>query len=170
MLKDTLIPKIITRFPKKNAFGVQSPEIFYSEPQYAHQFIVNGQHVLTLSNTDIQLKHANSDEICLEIYSDFENVNFDVVLKLHENGKFEPYSFSLSEHRKVVVKQRTKEYELDNFFYYEIHPLSGFATDRTLKEINTLNYHKNMTPIAKTRSMINGSTGIKRILRQSSEA
>lgn len=116
VLEGTLESATVSVLPDSPAISADWPESVYTEPETTFEFIVDGQQVWPLHETELVLVDKSTpDEIRFAISSGDAAV--ELQLNLFERETVKDYQFSVCDGRTVTVHFGSSELPLADFFY-----------------------------------------------------
>lgn len=148
VLNGTLVPELVSEFPKKMPIGIEWPDIFYRDPEQAFSFQIGGKTVYR-HDAEIELIDPSVDgRLLFSISSAEASAKFELTL-LKRDGNPD-YSIQPTDEAKATIKHRSKENSLAEFFEDHV-PTVWYADGSSLSGIEYVQLRTKPDPFPPTR-------------------
>ncbi|OHB55824.1 MAG: hypothetical protein A2Y12_15545 [Planctomycetes bacterium GWF2_42_9] len=161
ILRETLIPELITSRPQQQPFCIAWPVEVYTESETRHIFSIDGRKY-DLSRCELQLVSASTTgALKFSVVTDNETVEFEIRLFAeNENGTITPnYKVNGIHKKNVQVTVGSKTFPADRFFY-DYPPTIWFVDGSSLTGNEYVQLKQAMRPYPKDRLVVWDWSGV----------
>lgn len=147
VLRGTLVPQLIAERPKKVPIAIDWPDLFYTEPEQAFAFQINGQTVYRHEADLVLINAVESGPIEFAISSDAASLNLRY--RLFDSNGSPDYSIEIVNGAEATVNFRSRTIPLAEFFDEE-PPTFWFADGSSLLGIEYVQLRTQPEPFPRT--------------------